>query len=95
MQNLKKQLPEKTMLKKNLPPNPIIRQPAGSSPPNRLYLDAPKTKDLPQKVEQPTSVSWSPQPFRMANNSTMDGTQRETFIVANKEVFNVFFLLLF
>ena len=75
--------------KKNLPSNPISRQPIGSTPPVRAYV---KDEDNRQglQVLQDSTISWSPQPFRNAaeesRNDTLD-SRRDTFVVAHKDVF--------
>ena len=75
--------------KKILPPNPIVRQTNGSSPPVRPYSVPNEGKDHPHRaleVVQNSEQSWSPQPFR--NSEVMEDARRDTFVVARKETFS-------
>ena len=90
VQNLRKsqQIPV-VPTKKNLPSNPISRQPIGSTPPVRAYVK-PKDNSQGLQVLQDSAISWSPQPFRNAaeesRNDALD-SRRDTFVVAHKDVF--------
>ena len=90
MQNLRK-TQQQTIAppKKILPPNPIVRQTNGSSPPVRPYSVPNEGKDHPHRaleVVQNSEQSWSPQPFR--NSEVMEDARRDTFVVARKETFS-------
>ena len=83
VQNLKRQSLNSTSLpaKKDLPPNPVTRQPNGTCPPVRPYVAESNLDDKSavKKVSQESSVSWSPQPFKMATSVP----KQETFVASN------------
>ena len=81
MRKTQQQLPA-VLPKKNLLPNPITRQPSGTSPPVRPYDDK-SLSDRGLQVLQDSMVSLSPQPFRL----NAEDSRRDTFVVAHKEVF--------
>ena len=87
VQNLKRQSLNSTALasKKDLPPNPVVRQPQGTCPPVRPYVNESNVDDktATKKVFQEESLSWSPQPFKMAE------VKRETFSVPTVEAFEM------
>ena len=87
VQNLKRQSMNSTSgaSKKDLPPNPITRQPQGTCPPVRPYVSESTVDDksVTKKVSQQENLSWSPQPFKMAE------VKPETFSVVNNEAFEM------
>ena len=88
VQNLKRQSLNSTASaasKKDLPPNPVIRQPQGTCPPVRPYVSESNVdeKTATKKVFQEENLSWSPQPFKMAE------VKRETFSVPTVEAFEM------
>ena len=90
VQNLKRQSLNSTSMasKKDLPPNPVARQPQGACPPVRPYVAETNLDDKSavKKVSQETNVSWSPQPFKMAATTV---PKQETFVASNSTVFDM------
>ena len=89
VQNLKRQSLNSTSMaaKKDLPPNPVTRQPQGACPPVRPYVAETNLDDKStvKKVSQESGVSWSPQPFKMAASVP----KQETFVASNSTVFDI------